>query len=86
MAGNTGPGAKFAGINLPLSFLIAAVAMLFVAVGFYEMSKRISSDGSVYAYNRQSLGEHWGFTSGWIMMLGYTVLGVAMASLITALS
>lgn len=70
MAGNTGPGAKFAGINLPISFLIEALAMLLVAVGFCELSKRVSEDGSVYAYNRRSLGEHWGFTSGWIMMLG----------------
>lgn len=81
MAGNTGPGAKFAGVNLPIAFLVAAIAMLLVAVGFCEMSKRISADGSVYAYNRESLGEHWGFASGWIMMLGYTVLGIAMMAL-----
>ncbi|QBP18438.1 APC family permease [Acetilactobacillus jinshanensis] len=79
MAGNTGPGAKFAGVNLPLSFLIAAIAMLLVATGFYEMSKRVAADGSIYAYNRVALGEHWGFVSGWIIMLSYTVLSVAMA-------
>ena len=81
MAGNTGPGAKFAGINLPISFLVAAIAMLLVACGFYEMSKRIAADGSVYAYNRESLGEHWGFVSGWIIVLGYLMFTVAMTSL-----
>ncbi|XIF19426.1 MAG: APC family permease [Acetilactobacillus jinshanensis] len=81
MAGNTGPGAKFAGVNLPIAFLVAALAMLLVAVGFCEMSKHISDSGSVYAYNRASLGENWGFVSGWIMQLGYTVMGVAMSAL-----
>lgn len=81
MAGNTGPGAKFAGVNLPIAFIVAAVAMLLVAVGFCEMSKYIAADGSVYAYNRVSLGERWGFVSGWLMMLSYTVMGVAMCAL-----
>ncbi|XIF20597.1 MAG: APC family permease [Acetilactobacillus jinshanensis] len=81
MAGNTGPGAKFAGINLPISFLIAAVAMLFVAVGFYKMSKLISADGSVYAYNREALDEHWGFISGWLITLCYGTFTISMSGL-----
>ena len=78
LAGNAGPTAKFAGINLPLSFLVAAVAMSLVAIGFYEMSKLIAANGSVYAYNRKSLGEHWGFVSGWILTLGYIVFSAGM--------
>ena len=81
MAGNTGPGAKFAGVNLPLAFFVAAIAMLLVAAGFYEMSKRVAEDGSIYAYNRISLGEHWGFISSWIMILGYLTFSIAMAAL-----
>ncbi|QBP18943.1 APC family permease [Acetilactobacillus jinshanensis] len=81
MAGNTGPSAKFAGMNLPISFLIAAIAMLLVAVGFYEMSKRISADGSVYAYNRTVLNEHWGFISGWLITLCYGVFTIGMSGL-----
>lgn len=81
MAGNTAPSAKFAGMNLPLSFLIAAIAMLLVAVGFYEMSKRIAADGSVYAYNRHALDEHWGFISGWLITLCYGTFSISMSAL-----
>lgn len=71
MAFNTTTSAKFAGVNIPLSFLLGAVAILLIGFCFVELAKNVTGEGSVYAYNRRALGERAGFLTGWALTLTY---------------
>lgn len=81
MAFNTTTAATFAGINIPISFILGSLAMLLVGFCFVQMSSRISSEGSVYAYNSAALGEKWGFVSGWALALTYLCFSGGTAGL-----
>lgn len=81
MAFNTTTAASVAGINIPLSFLIGSIALLLVGLCFVELSKHISKEGSVYAYNRAALGEKAGFVTGWALTLTYICFSAGTAGL-----
>src|SRR5436190_22988138 len=53
-----------AGAALPLSFLIAFVACLFVGNTVVQFSRRMPSAGSFYTFNTQGLGQAAGFFTG----------------------
>ncbi|MDN6038216.1 MAG: APC family permease, partial [Lacticaseibacillus paracasei] len=57
MSFNTASAAANAGINMPIAFLLGGIGVLFVAISFVELGKRIPGDGSAYAYNAKALGE-----------------------------
>lgn len=78
----TVPATKFAGYNLPISFLLGGLGIFCVAVCFASMAKYISNLGSVYAYNKAALGEKCGFITGWILLLAYLVIMPAHAGLV----
>ena len=71
MSFNTASAAANAGINMPIAFLLGGIGVLFVAISFVELGKRIPGDGSAYAYNAKALGEKAGFISGWLLVLTY---------------
>lgn len=63
-----------AGAALPLSFLIAFVACLFVGNTVVQFSRRMPSAGSFYTFNTQGLGQGAGFFTGWLFWIGYALL------------
>lgn len=60
-----GPGA--------LAFALGALAMGFVAYAFVVFARSFNSAGSVYAFNGAALGPSYGFFSGSMLLVVYTV-------------
>lgn len=81
MAFNTTTAASVAGVNIPISFLIGALALLLVGLCFAQLSRQIANEGSVYAYNREALGERAGFMTGWALTLTYICFSAGTAGL-----
>ena len=55
-----------AGAALPVAFLLAFVAALFVANTVIEFTKKLPSSGSFYTFCTKSIGSLAGFFTGWI--------------------
>ncbi len=54
-----------------LSYLLALVAMSFVAYAFILFTRSFNSCSSVYAFNGATLGARYGFVSVWMLLLVY---------------
>jgi len=54
-----------------LSYLLALVAMSFVAYAFILFTRSFNSSSSVYAFNGSTLGARYGFVSVWMLLLVY---------------
>jgi amino acid transporter len=54
-----------------LAYLLALVAMSFVAYAFILFSRSFNSSSSVYAFNGSTLGARYGFVSVWLLLLVY---------------
>ncbi|MGI8712171.1 MAG: APC family permease, partial [Solirubrobacteraceae bacterium] len=54
-----------------LAYLLALVAMSFVAYAFVLFSSSFNSSSSVYAFNGSILGSRYGFVSVWLLLLVY---------------
>lgn len=63
-----------AGAALPLSFLLAFIACLFVGNTVVQFARELPSAGSFYNYNSQGLGKTAGFFTGWLFWIGYAIL------------
>ena len=63
-----------AGAALPLSFLLAFIACLFVGNTVVQFARELPSSGSFYTYNSQGLGKTAGFFTGWLFWIGYAIL------------
>ena len=72
---------RFAGANAPLAFLIAALAIGFVALAFIGSARRVAHAGAAYAYITHTFGPATGFVAGWALTLAYTMFGASMAAL-----
>lgn len=76
-----GQGAALAGPGVLLSFGLAFLASLVIALPYAELSCRYPLAGGGYAMTRQVLGEHWGFVMGWsfwggyVFVSGYVIIG-----------
>ncbi|WP_262777525.1 APC family permease [Brevibacterium permense] len=57
--------------RLPLSYVVALVAMLFTALSYAAMVHKFPVAGSSYTYVQQSFGGTVGFLAGWLLMLDY---------------
>ncbi len=68
-----------AGPAIIVSFLIAAIACIAVALCYCECASRIPIAGSTYAYGRAALGEIGGWLSGWNLVTCYFLAGAAVA-------
>lgn len=71
---NAPAAAPEAGAALPLSFLIAFVACLFVGNNVVQFSRKLPSAGSFYTFNSFGLGRSAGFFTGWLFAIGYGIL------------
>lgn len=77
---NVGIAARtMAGPAIVLSFLIAAVACIFIGFCYAEFASRIPSAGSAYSYARATLGRGAGWFIGWNLILSYCVAGASVA-------
>ena len=70
---------EYAGPGVILSWLIAGLCTALSALAFAEMSSRIPSSGSSYAYAYHALGELPAFLAAWFMTLEYGLSGAAIA-------
>jgi amino acid transporter len=66
-----------AGNGTWLSFLLAAVGLLFVCFNINKFARRSASPGSLYTYIVKGLGPMAGVLSGWALLLGYMVTGMS---------
>src|SRR5205085_4730001 len=78
MAANINPqgSALAAGRAVPLTFLIAAVGVLFVAYSFVRLCQYFHHSGSVYGFVGATLGPRAGVVAGWGLVGTYTFYGV----------
>jgi amino acid transporter len=71
MALNGSLAASIAGSAVPLSFLLATVAVGLASFSFIQFSRYFAHSGSIYAFNGIALGSHVGFFSGWALFGTY---------------
>ncbi|MDT5326470.1 MAG: hypothetical protein QOF25_3622, partial [Mycobacterium sp.] len=67
-----------AGSALPVAFLLAFVAALFVANTVIEFAKKLPSSGSFYTFCTKSIGSVAGFFTGWIYAAAFVVLMIGL--------
>jgi amino acid transporter len=81
MAANINPqgSVQTAGRAVPLTFLIAAVGVLFVAYSFVRLTQYFHHSGSAYAFVGGTLGPRAGVVAGWGMLGTYTFYAVVTA-------
>lgn len=77
---NAPAAAPSAGAALPLSFLLAFIACLFVGNTVIQFARRLPSSGSFYNYNSHGLGTTAGFFTGWLFWIGYAMLAPGLFS------
>ncbi|CAN8074164.1 unnamed protein product [Agarophyton chilense] len=76
----TGRAARnLAGPGVTISFAIAAVACLFSALSYAEMSSRLPNSGGAYSFSYVGLGELPAFLVGMCLTLEYGVSAAAIA-------
>lgn len=82
MAANINPQqtATTVGRAVPLSFLLAGVAILLVSYGFVRLCQYYQHAGSVYAFVGSTLGPRTGAVSGIYLFATYTFYGVVTSS------
>ncbi len=78
-AGNLVDGRVGAGPALIVSFVLTALACLFTALCYAELSSMIPVSGSAYTYAYATLGELMAWIIGWDLVLEYAVSNVAVA-------
>lgn len=67
----TGIAAQTAGPAVMLSFALAGLTCVFVALAYTEVAAAIPSSGGVYTYSYAALGEVVAWIVGWIAMLQF---------------
>lgn len=76
----TGLASSIAGPGIVLSFIIASLCSLFVALCYAELSSMIPLTGSAYSYTYVIFGEFFAWIIGWTMLLELTVAVSLIAS------
>lgn len=69
--------ASFAGYSVPLMFVVSMIIVGFVSISIIKLNAYFPSSGSVYFFAQKTLGDRAGFVTGWIIVLGYFMLGVS---------
>lgn len=67
---------------VPLTYLVALVAMLFTAISYGRMSSVFPTAGSAYTYTREAIHPRLGFMVGWAALLDYLLLPLVNALII----
>ena len=69
-----------AGPAVIFSMLLAALASVFSALSYSEISAMIPVAGSAYTYTYATMGEFMAWMVGWILMLEYAIGNITVAS------
>lgn len=72
------------GAAYPASYLVCTAILLFFAVGFTAMSRRVPGAGAFYTYVTQGLGRHVGLGAAFLALLAYTAVQGAVYGYIGA--
>lgn len=64
------------GAAAPFSFVVSTVVLLLFAVGYAQMSRRVSSGGALYRYVARGLGPSSGLGAAFIAVLAYIVFNI----------
>lgn len=70
-----------AGFTVPLTYLTATLILLVFTVGFAQMAKRITASGAFYNFTSQGLGRSIGLGAGMTVMIGYSMITIAIGGL-----
>lgn len=73
------PAAAAAGSSLLLALLIAAIVAVLNALSTTQLAIAHPVSGGAYAYGRATLGPWWGFSAGWLFLMGKTASAAAIA-------
>ena len=73
-------GSAYAGGSVPLSFVVAFIAVLFTIVAIHQYSKKVSHAGGYYAYVSRSAGPFLGIFTG-MLLIGYQIADLAFLPL-----
>ncbi len=68
--------AVLCGIFAPFAWLLCGAALLPLVLVLAHLAKRFPEAGGLYVYSRKTIGQSWGFLSGWGYFIG-TVAGNA---------
>lgn len=60
--------------HLPVAYIITLAAMLFTALSYCQMTKKLPLSGSAYSYVQKTYGGNLGFLVGWAQLLDYLFL------------
>jgi amino acid transporter len=75
---NAPAGGSDAGAALPLAFLLAFIAALFVGNTVIEFAKKLSSAGSFYTFCSRALGSAAGFFTGWLYAGAFVLFAIGL--------
>lgn len=59
---------------VPLIYLLGVVAMIFTALSYAQMSRRVPLAGGVFSYVTAGINPTVGFFAGWLMLLDYLLV------------
>ncbi|GAA0036798.1 MULTISPECIES: APC family permease [Brevibacterium] len=59
---------------VPLVYTIGLIAMIFTALSYSQMSRRVPLAGSVFSYVGAGVHPNLGFFAGWVMLLDYLLV------------
>ncbi|MDB4867898.1 MAG: family permease [Cohnella sp.] len=68
------------GNAIGFAFLLAMVAVLFLAYTISQFAKKIPSAGFAYTFSVRAFGPRAGFLTGWLLLLGYALVTPQMLS------
>jgi len=64
--------------HVPMSYLVAMIAMFLTALSYAHMAKAWPNSGSSYTYVRKTMDARLGFMTGWAILLDYLFLPMAI--------
>ena len=81
LTGALGPGAREAGYQLPIIFLIAVIPMYFVALAYKHLTDAVPDAGTVFTWGSKAILPHIGWIGGFALMLSSILAGVGAAGI-----
>ncbi|MCI1823888.1 MAG: amino acid permease [Megasphaera sp.] len=71
--------ARYAGPGVMLSFVLAGITCIFVALAYSELASTLPVAGSSYTYTYATLGEIFAWIVGWGLVMEYTIGAAAVS-------
>jgi amino acid transporter len=67
-----------AGAGTWLSYLFATVGLVLVGTNINQFARRSATPGSLYSFVTRGLGAHFGFVTGWCLILAYVLTAMSV--------